>query len=1239
MRARVQRKPRLVSITPEPALPAGLDSPNIFRDKFGDLDDEAWFDILTRALDAETIDGIRFPQYPSAELQNRVHGYSNRHALREAFDFYGYIKSHDFVREKFNSESYFLDFAAGWGRMSRPFLRHFDLSKTFSYEPNRAFCVIARTLNPYTCFFNGDYYPDGTLPAGRFDLVIGYSIFTHLSPAATATWLAEMARVMRPDGYCVFTTWGSRFLDRLINEAKDLAQGKDIHWYSKECLAVAGDVEALRRQYHEGAFIWFAQDPSSPYGEAFMPPPALTALLDANDIPFDLVEFDRDNLAQDAFILRRREIVTIAHFVPRAAAATVDQLAHDAWAAMERRDWNEAVDLWATVRAKAPERADSYIAASHALRQIGRLDDADAMSGEAVAHFPDSPDAVAAHAWAATSREDWDEAARRWGIARERQPDRPDAHGQMALALVRCNRFDEAEDVCRQALARFPDSGEVLFHYAWCAMGRWDWAEAARRWRTVCDRFPDMEEPHLHAIRTLRAARKLEDAEAMAGETIARFPESKAALVERIVVAGDRRDWTAAAAYLASAREAVTENGRLPAPLGWVDYRLRLMAANAPAADAPDIGLSDRELMLRFESLGQRCDFGVVQRNYGAEPLGLLRFANVPFEHLTAALDDGFAAVNEPHAVVFETYAGELVGTLRRYAITFHTHVYEKDLVSEADRQRFLTQQQQRLVFLREKLIADLENAEKIFVYANFEPLSDADFAKLFAAVRRYGAGRLLCVRPADAEHPDGTVERLRDGLFIGYLRLFADFGAGELPQHDSWRAICARTYLLAHGQAHVDNPISTATFCSHLWSQLRIEANGEARVCCAYEGPSIAQDGAAMSVGRHALGEIWNADEMRRLRGEIVAGRRIAGCRQCYTDEARGGISMRQRDNKAWEGGWLNPLGLTIADAVRGAAANGNRVDRLPALIEIETGNLCNLKCRMCNGNTSSLIAKDEVHRQWSDGAWLDAAGSSKAYRLRSPTAVARLAEELGKDNGSEVKRLYFIGGEPLLVREVRMLLERLVEAGHASEIELAFVSNGSTVPQWLSLAERFRRIDIAVSIDGYGQHLEYVRYPATWDELTNHLQQIRAIPNVTLGATSTLQINNALHITKLFRYLDAVDIPFNAYLLHWPRYLAVTALPAAIRRVAAERLRAYAQSDCYERHRELVVSLAAQFEAGNDTGDAPLLRDFMLFTNDLDASRGQSIHASDPELVALLAEAGFPWTGERLHAAPAAE
>jgi hypothetical protein len=42
------------------------------------------------------------------------------------------------------------------------------------------------------------------------------------------------------------------------------------------------------------------------------------------------------------------------------------------------------------------------------------------------------------------------------------------------------------------------------------------------------------------------------------------------------------------------------------------------------------------------------------------------------------------------------------------------------------------------------------------------------------------------------------------------------------------------------------------------------------------------------------------------------------------------------------------------------------------------------------------------------------------------------------------------------------------------------------------------------------------------------------------------------------------------------------------------------------------------------------------MLFTNDLDISSGQSIRRTNPVLVALLDQSGYPWLDETLHAPP---
>src|SRR5260370_7223758 len=62
-------------------------------------------------------------------------------------------------------------------------------------------------------------------------------------------------------------------------------------------------------------------------------------------------------------------------------------------------------------------------------------------------------------------------------------------------------------------------------------------------------------------------------------------------------------------------------------------------------------GLSARELMYRFASLGDNCEFGLVQRRCGAEPLGLFRFATIDVKDLARALEARLPAIPDPHCI------------------------------------------------------------------------------------------------------------------------------------------------------------------------------------------------------------------------------------------------------------------------------------------------------------------------------------------------------------------------------------------------------------------------------------------------------------------------------------------------------------------------------------------------------------------------------------------------------------
>ena len=71
-------------------------------------------------------------------------------------------------------------------------------------------------------------------------------------------------------------------------------------------------------------------------------------------------------------------------------------------------------------------------------------------------------------------------------------------------------------------------------------------------------------------------------------------------------------------------------------------------------------------------------------------------------------------------------------------------------------------------------------------------------------------------------------------------------------------------------------------------------------------------------------------------------------------------------------------------------------------------------------------------------------------------------------------------MGGETLLIKEVGDILQYLIDAGVAENIFLMATTNGTVVKSpWLELTEKFQKLHLNVSIDGFDKYYEYIRYP----------------------------------------------------------------------------------------------------------------------------------------------------------------
>ena len=209
------------------------------------------------------------------------------------------------------------------------------------------------------------------------------------------------------------------------------------------------------------------------------------------------------------------------------------------------------------------------------------------------------------------------------------------------------------------------------------------------------------------------------------------------------------------------------------------------------------------DLMLEFESLGDNCEFGLVQRSVGAEPLGLLRFAGfylpveIRLEKLVDALEADFIGLGSLDTVSVEA-AGEtreFMVTEGAYNLMYHSFMHEGEIEPEILRQREAT----RLTFLRRKLLEDLKNGEKVWVWKSNIKLTLDQIERLVAVLRRHGQNILLWVVEADDAHRPGSVERISDNLLKGYVERFAPYHNAPDISPQSWLEVCQAAYDLCN--------------------------------------------------------------------------------------------------------------------------------------------------------------------------------------------------------------------------------------------------------------------------------------------------------------------------------------------------------------------------------------------------------------------------------------------------------
>lgn len=398
---------------------------------------------------------------------------------------------------------------------------------------------------------------------------------------------------------------------------------------------------------------------------------------------------------------------------------------------------------------------------------------------------------------------------------------------------------------------------------------------------------------------------------------------------------------------------------------------------------------------------------------------------------------------------------------------------------------------------------------------------------------------------------------------------------------------------------------------------------DGSALLCC------VAKNSEQYNLNDQTVKEIWNSKHWKDARKKMLAGEKVSACDHCYKEEAAGIRSHRINENVLW----TRELGKEKIDSLIEATQEDGTLDEDLVTLDLRLGNTCNLQCVMCRPQDSSMWLKPG--KKLVDILATDAKWDWK-HKIDIDTTKF---EWYKKENlwqefepmFANIRHMIFAGGEPLLIKEHFRLLKRLVETGHSKHINLRYHTNGTTLPQEiLELWKEFSYVELMVSLDAWGEHHDYVRYPADWSVILNNLKTLDNTPdNIEIKILCTVHALNIFYIPEFANNLLNCNFKkigmrhhnglFHAGTVHWPRYLCTQVFPKEIKQQIRDNWES--NTTLYELPQwKDKISQQLNFMDQEDLSE--LYPQFLDYTQGLDTVRNTSFKDTFTEFYNILGE-----------------
>lgn len=382
-----------------------------------------------------------------------------------------------------------------------------------------------------------------------------------------------------------------------------------------------------------------------------------------------------------------------------------------------------------------------------------------------------------------------------------------------------------------------------------------------------------------------------------------------------------------------------------------------------------------------------------------------------------------------------------------------------------------------------------------------------------------------------------------------------------------------------------------TTPTCKVPWVSITLAGNGDIKPCCVYKS-----SGFSIHKG-DTLDSVWK--DLDQLRNDFIAGDKPKNCEACWKREETLGTSRRT---------WYNDKITNWPDEY-----NLNPEMKLRH-IDLNFGNVCNLKCRMCGSWGSTTWFKEDQKLQELNPYY------DRQTENLIPTMIPADYWADKKEMFKHLERIDFKGGEPMMQDGMYDFLEYLVEWGYAPNITIAYTTNGTKTPEKLKeIWPKFKKVKLVVSVEGTGKLYEYIRGGdvQSLEQLRENIHWFDQFENLNGSFNSAIQIYNIFDLNNLLEWFrdtvnasrkwhtDPETFKFDCLVIN-PPYLDINIMPNKLKQRAIDII----EEKNYNSLNTIKHALS------KSSYDERLWNLFINFTKDLDKIRNTNIRNVVPEL-----------------------